>query len=83
MTRALLLAIGLAMAAPIGAATSTGSIAVTLTLFSRCDISRQSEQTRPSIDCGRHFSAQPRVTESVLKRDAKRRETSRLVTVEW
>ena len=56
MTRALLLAIGLAMAAPIGAATSTGSIAVTLTIFSRCDISRQNDQTLPSIGCGRHFS---------------------------
>lgn len=83
MTRALLLAIGLVMAAPVGAATSTGSIAVTLTLFSRCDISRQNEQTLPSIDCGRHFSAQPRVTESVLKKSAKQQATSRLVTVEW
>ena len=83
MTRALLLAIGLVMAAPIGAATSTGSIAVTLTLFSRCDISLQSGKNLPTIDCGRHFSAQPRVTESLLKRDANRREASRLVTIEW
>lgn len=83
MTRALLLAIGLAMAAPLKAATSTGTIAVTLTLFTRCDISRQDEHTLPSIDCGRHFSTQPHVTEKVLKRDANRRETSRLVTVEW
>lgn len=83
MTRTLLLAIGLAMAAPLGAATSTGSIAVTLTLFSRCDITRLNARSLPLIDCGRHFSAQPRITESVLKRDAKRRETSRLVTIEW
>ncbi len=83
MTRALLLALGFAIAAPLNAATSTGSIAVALTIFSRCDISRQNEQVLPKIDCGRHFSAQPRVTESVLKRDAKRRETARLVTVEW
>lgn len=82
MTRALLLAIGLIVAAPIGAAT-TGSIAVSLTIFSRCDISRPSEQTLPSVDCGRHFSAQPRVTQSVLNRDALRRETARLVTIEW
>jgi len=83
MTRALLLAIGFAIAAPLNAATSTGSIAATLTIFSRCDISRQNAQALPKVDCGRHFSAQPRITEKVLKRDAKRRETARLVTVEW
>ncbi|KTR88608.1 hypothetical protein [Pantoea dispersa] len=83
MTRALLLAIGLIVASPIGAATTTGSIAVSLTIFSRCDISRPSEQTLPSVDCGRHFSAQPRVTQSVINRDASRRETARLVTIEW
>lgn len=83
MIRALLLAIGLVIAAPLSAATSTGSIAATLTLFSRCDISRQSEHSLPKVDCGRHFSAQPRITERVLKRDAKRRESARLVTIEW
>ena len=83
MTRALLLAIGLVIAAPLSAATSTGSIAVTLTLFSRCDISRQNEHTLPTVDCGRHFSAQPRITQRVLKRDATRRESARLVTIEW
>jgi len=83
MTRALLLAIGLVIAAPLSAATSTGSIAVTLTLFSRCDISRQNEHILPTVDCGRHFSAQPRITERVLKRDATRRESARLVTIEW
>ncbi|MBD9643855.1 hypothetical protein IB231_09505 [Pantoea sp. PNT02] len=83
MTRALLLAIGLVIAASLSAATSTGSIAATFTLFSRCDISRQSEHSLPKVDCGRHFSAQPRITERVLKRDAKRRESARLVTIEW
>ena len=83
MTRALLLAIGLAMAAPIGAATSTGSVAGTRTLFSRCDISRQTGKNLPLIDGGRHFRAQPRVTESILKRGANRRATSRLVSIGW
>jgi len=83
MTRALLLAIGLAIAAPAGAATTTGSIAVSLTIFSRCDISRQNEQTLPSVACGGHTSAQPRVTQSVISRDAQRREIARLVTIEW
>nr|WP_310616600.1 hypothetical protein [Pantoea cypripedii] len=83
MTRALLLAIGLVIAVPIGAATTTGSIVATLTIFSRCDISRPGVQSLPAVDCGRHFSAQPRITQSTLPRDAMRHETSRLVTIEW
>ncbi|ADU68063.1 hypothetical protein [Pantoea sp. At-9b] len=79
MTRALLLAIGLVFAASIGAASTTGSIAVSLTIFSRCDISRPDTQTLPAIDCGRQSSAQPRVTHSTLQRN----ETSQLVTIEW
>lgn len=83
MTRLLLLAIGLAIAAPSGASTSTGSIAATLTLFYRCDISRLNDRTLPSVACGGQVNAQPRMTQSALKRDAKKRETSRLVTLEW
>lgn len=79
MTRALLLAIGLVIAVPIGAATTTGSIAVSLTIFSRCDISRPNTQSIPVIDCGRQSSAQPRVMHRTLQRN----ERSQLVTVEW
>ena len=79
MTRALLLAIGLVIAAPIGAASTTGSIAASLTIFSRCDISRPNTQSLPAIDCGRQVSAQPRVMHSTLEHN----ERSQLVTVEW
>lgn len=83
MTRALLLALGLAIAAPCAAASTTGTIGVQLIIFSRCEINSQPQQALPQIDCGRHVSAQPRVTESVLKQDAMRKESGKLVTVEW
>jgi len=83
MTRALLLAFALATVAPLAAASTTGTIGVQLIIFSRCEIHSQPQQALPQIDCGRHVSAQPRVTESVLKKDAIRKETAKLVTVEW
>lgn len=83
MTRALLLAIALATVAPFATASTTGTIGVQLTIFSRCEINSQPQQALPQIDCGRHTNAQPRVTESRLEKDAIRKETAKLVTVEW
>ncbi|MEZ3501326.1 hypothetical protein [Pantoea sp. KPR_PJ] len=83
MTRALLLAFALVTVAPLTAASTTGTIGVQLTLYSRCEINSPSQQALPQIDCGRRVSAQPRVTESVLKKDGIRRETAKLVTIEW
>lgn len=83
MTRALLLAFALVTVAPLATASTTGTIGVQLIIFSRCEINSQPQQALPQIDCGRHVSAQPRVTESVLKKDAIRKETAKLVTVEW
>lgn len=83
MTRALLLALGLAIAAPCAAASTTGTIGVQLIIFSRCEINSHPQQALPQIDCGRRVSAQPRVTETVLKQDAIRKESGKLVTVEW
>ncbi|RPE04302.1 hypothetical protein BBB56_00205 [Candidatus Pantoea deserta] len=83
MTRALLLAFALAIVAPLAAASTTGTIGVQLTIYSRCEINSQPQQARPQIDCGRRASAQPRVTESVLKQDGIRKQTAKLVTIEW
>jgi len=83
MTRALLLAITIAALAPYATASTTGTIGVQLTIFSRCEINSQPQRAMPQIDCGRHATAQPRVTESLLKKDAMRKETAKLVTIEW
>lgn len=83
MTRTVLLAIALLMAGSASAGSITGSIGVKLIIFSRCEINSATSQSTPQVDCGRHFSAQPRIVQSVLKRDAKQRETDRLVTIEW
>lgn len=83
MTRALLLAIAIAIVAPFATASTTGTIGVQLIIFSRCEINSQPQRAMPQIDCGRQLSAQPRVTESVLKKDGIRKETAKLVTVEW
>lgn len=83
MIRALLMVIGLTIAASAAAATTTGSIAVSLTIYSRCAIVRPDTAALPAVDCGKQASAQPRITQRVLSRDAQRHETARLVTIEW
>ncbi|OQP34273.1 hypothetical protein [Pantoea latae] len=83
MTRALLLAIAIAAVAPFATASTTGTIGVQLTIFSRCEINSQPQRAVPQIDCGRLASAQPRVTESLLEKDAMRKETAKLITIEW
>jgi len=83
MTRALLLAFALATVAPFATASTTGTIGVQLIIYSRCEVNSQPQQAMPQIDCGRRINAQPRVTESVLKKDSIRKETAKLVTVEW
>ncbi|MDL4914185.1 MAG: hypothetical protein QRY16_10445 [Enterobacterales bacterium endosymbiont of Blomia tropicalis] len=83
MTRIVILAIGLMMAGITTAGSLTGAIAVKLNIFSRCEITRVRPQAAPQINCGGHFSAQPRITYSVLKRDSRQEKTARLVTIEW
>ncbi|MBZ6388082.1 MULTISPECIES: Csu type fimbrial protein [Pantoea] len=83
MTRALLLAFAIAIVAPFATASTTGTIGVQLIIFSRCEINSQPQRALPQIDCGRRTNAQPRVTESVLKKDTMRKETAKLITVEW
>ncbi|MCZ4059246.1 hypothetical protein O3W44_09400 [Pantoea sp. LMR881] len=83
MTRTLLLAIGLTIAGSAIAGSTTGSIGARLIIYSRCEINQTNAQTTPQVDCGRHLSAQPRITQSEIKQDAKQKETGRLVTIEW
>jgi hypothetical protein len=83
MTRAMLLAIGLMMAASTATGSTTGSIGVKLVIFSRCEINSNNGKPASRIDCGGHYSAQPRVTQSVIESQAKRQQKGRLVTIEW
>lgn len=84
MTRAILLALGLLLAGKLADASTTGSIAVKLTIFSRCTIEQKGGQdAATAIDCGRHFSAQPRITRSDIMDKATRRAVAKLVTIEW
>ena len=83
MIRTLVLITGLLTAFTLPAATTTGTIAVQLVIYSRCNVQAVSSLERPVIDCGQHFSAQPRVTSEPYPGDAKSQITERLVTVEW
>ena len=83
MTRALLLAFALALVAPFATASTTGTIGVQLIIYSRCEVNSQPQRAMPQIDCGRRINAQPRVTERELKKDSMRKETAKLITVEW
>lgn len=79
----LLLVTGLAIAIPVEATTTSGTIAVTLTVFAGCGISRPNEHHLPSVNCGQRIEAQPHISQSLLQPDAHRQETVRLVTIEW
>lgn len=83
MTRAIMLAIGLTMAAFTAAGSTTGSVGVKLVIFSRCEINSSNGKPASRIDCGGHFSAQPRVTQSMIEGQANRQQKGRLVTIEW
>lgn len=83
MTKALLLAIGLVIAQQAYAGSTTGSINVRLVIYSRCEVNRAVGQGVPQVECGRDINAQPRVTQTVLKRQGSRQTNDRLVTVEW
>ncbi|KOC88465.1 hypothetical protein [Winslowiella iniecta] len=83
--KAIILAAGLLMVNTLSAATVSGSIKVRLTLYTPCHVNGHvgDNQRRPQIDCGPRESAQPRVTESRLSKDAKTQQEQRLITVEW
>lgn len=83
MTKALLLAIGLVIAQQAGAGSTTGSINVRLVIYSRCEVNSAVGRAVPQVECGREINAQPRVTQTVLKRQGSRATNDRLVTVEW
>lgn len=80
--KAVLLASGLLMAGNLYAASTTGTIGVKLTIYSRCQIDGTGQRT-PQIDCGARSSAQPRVTHSRLAADAQRNIADQLITIEW
>ena len=82
MTRAVLLAIMLAGAASAMAAGTSGSIAVSLTIVSRCTVSSASAPGLPAADCG-GSGAQPRISRQTLAGVARRHDTTQLVTFEW
>ncbi|MFB4341214.1 hypothetical protein C7434_2816 [Pantoea sp. PNA 14-12] len=83
MTKALLMAIGLVIAQQAFAGSTTGSINVRLVIYSRCEVNSVRSPSSPQVDCGRQSSAQPRVTQTVLKRQGSRTTNDRLVTIEW
>lgn len=78
-----MLALFLAMAAPSAGAAVAGRIGVQLTIVSRCEINSQPAGVKPQINCGSGAGTQPKVTESVLMTSAVRKETARLITLEW
>ncbi|MEN5016697.1 hypothetical protein ABEH87_10140 [Erwinia sp. Eh17-17] len=79
------LALGLMMTGHAFAASMTGSIGVKLTIYSQCSIegSSLSAVRLPVTACGAQPDAQPKITQSVITRDAVTRQEARLVTVEW
>lgn len=79
------LALGLMMTGHAFAASITGSIGVTLTIYSQCRVegSTLSATRLPGVVCGSQPDAQPRVTQSVVTLDADTKQETRLVTVEW
>lgn len=83
--KAIILATGMLMVNTLSAATTSGSIGVRLTIASPCQVNSPASdsQTRPQIDCGQRASAQPKVSESMLSKDAKTQQEQRLITVEW
>lgn len=83
MTKALLLVIGLLIAQQAYAGSTTGSVNVRLVIYSRCEVNRSAGQSVPQVECGRQINAQPRVTQTVLKRQGTSGTNDRLVTVEW
>lgn len=83
--KAIILALGLLMANTLHAASTTGTIGVKLTIYALCQVDGRvsSSQRQPQINCGQRSSAQPKVTESTMVKDAITRQEQRLVTVEW
>lgn len=83
--KAIFYACGLLMASGASAATISGSINVTLTIYNKCQIDGQTTmpQSQPAINCGPQPSAQPKVTFSTLKKEANIKRETRLITVEW
>lgn len=80
----LLFACGLLMAGSVCAATISGSIDVRLTIYKQCEIDGQAPtRGQPAVNCGQQPSAQPKVTTTTLQQDAKIRQETRLITVEW
>lgn len=83
MTRALLLA--LLMIAPAAGASASGAITARLTIFSRCEIGNvgKTAAPMPTIQCGGHFSTQPRVTQQMIAGAVRGQPAKKLMTIEW
>ncbi|MTD27300.1 hypothetical protein [Erwinia sorbitola] len=80
------LALGLMMTGHAFAASTTGSIGVKLTIYSQCSVegsNLSATRATPGIACGKQPEAQPKVTQTVVTRDADTGQERRLVTVEW
>ncbi|AUX92446.1 hypothetical protein [Mixta gaviniae] len=83
--KALLFACGLLATGGACAATLSGSIDVRLTIYTQCQVDGQHATVRgqPTIRCGQQPAAQPKVTLSTLEKEAKIKQETRLITVEW
>lgn len=83
--KAVYLALGLIMTGYAGAATTEGSVSVTLTITTRCSVDgkRLNSAVNPDIACGQQSDAQPKVTQSVTEPATASQDEQRLVTVEW
>ncbi|ADP09908.1 conserved uncharacterized protein [Erwinia sp. Ejp617] len=76
------LALGLMITGHAFAATITGSIGVSLVIYSECSIDGK-KPSALTIPCAKQTETRPKITQSLLKRDAKTGRQENLVTVEW
>ncbi|AUX73578.1 hypothetical protein [Erwinia pyrifoliae] len=76
------LALGLMITGHAFAATITGSIGVSLVIYSECSIDGKNPSSL-TIPCAKQTETRPKITQSLLKRDAKTGRQENLVTVEW
>ncbi|CBA22373.1 hypothetical protein [Erwinia amylovora] len=76
------LALGLMITGHAYAASITGSIGVSLVIYSECSIDGNNPSAH-TIPCAKRTETQPKITHNLLKRDAKTGRQENLVTVEW
>lgn len=79
------LALGLMMTGNAFAGSMSGSIGVKVVIYSQCSINGNNLPAHgaTTIPCANGSQVQPKITQSLLMRDAKTGRENNLVTVEW